>query len=227
MSKRTLLRGAILFGGDILVKAQSDMAAMLGPRIRKLRRRQELTLQELGAASGVSVGYLSQVERGNATPTLGTLSQIAAALQVGVDHFITAPRAADNLTRQGKRETFSISGSSIIYEQLAAEMPGYEITSFILNVPPGYSSEQISHEGEEFIYILDGAIEQIVDHKTYVMQQGDSLHYLGTCPHSWSNNSKEMARILWVGRMQYERSGSPINANVPGVSRAKEGHGSA
>ena len=166
-----------------------------------------MTLQELGKASGVSVGYLSQVERGNATPTLGTLSQIAAALNVGVDYFISTPKTAQSLTRQGGRAQFSISGSSISYEQIGADSPGHEMTSYILHVPPGYKSERISHEGEEIIYILQGSIVQVVDGQEYTMTAGDSLHYLGTSPHSWANNTDEPAQIFWVGRMQYDKSG--------------------
>ena len=65
--------------------------------MRMQRHRMAMTLQQLSAASGVSVGYLSQVERGNATPTLGTLSQIAAALDVDADFFVRTPRTVDSL----------------------------------------------------------------------------------------------------------------------------------
>ena len=176
---------------------------MLGSRIRKLRHRMKLTLQELGQRSGVSVGYLSQVERDNAVPSLGTLSQIAAALDVGVDYFIATTRHADSLTRAGERPSFSVAGTSIIYERLNADFPGHELTSFILTVPPGYASETVSHEGEEVIYILEGEIAQVVDGREYRMGAGDSLHFLGSSPHSWSNPTAEPARILWLGRMDY------------------------
>ena len=190
-----------------MVKDQSNNVNDLGPRMRRQRHRLGLTLQELGTDSGVSVGYLSQVERGNATPTLGTLSQIAAALDVGVDYFVATPKAVDSLTRSGQRPLFSVSGSSIAYEQIGADFPGHELTSFILHVPPGYTSEEVSHEGEEMIYILEGAIAQVVDGVEHTMTIGDSLHYLGTSPHSWSNKTSASARVLWVGRMQYEKSG--------------------
>ncbi|WP_377509761.1 helix-turn-helix domain-containing protein [Octadecabacter sp. R77987] len=199
--------------GIFLVKGQSNSMNDLGPRLRRQRHKHGLTLQELGADSGVSVGYLSQVERGNAIPTLGTLSQIAAALHVGVDYFIATPKPVDSLTRAGRRPHFSVSGSSIAYEQIGADFPGHELTSFILHVPPGYTSEEVSHEGEEMIYILDGAIAQVVDGIEHTMTTGDSLHYLGTSPHSWSNKSDAPARILWVGRMQYEKSGKAKSEN--------------
>lgn len=146
----------------------------LGPRIRKLRHRLSMTLQELGTISGVSVGYLSQVERENAVPTLGTLSQIAAALNVGVDYFISTPHPVDSLTRRGERAKFSVAGSSIVYEQIGTGSPSHELTSYILHVPSRYVSETVCHEGEEMIYILEGSIAQVVDGREYHMTEGDT-----------------------------------------------------
>ena len=166
-----------------------------------------MTLQQLSAASGVSVGYLSQLERANATPTLGTLTQIAQALAVDTDFFVRTPRAVDSLTRGGARPKFAVAGSSIEYEQIGAERTGHELTSYVMNVPPGYESEVVTHVGEEIIYILEGEISQMVGEREYLMTAGDSLHYLGTTPHCWSNKTNKLARILWVGRMQYEKSG--------------------
>lgn len=174
--------------------------------MRTLRHRLKLTLQQLSKASGVSTGYLSQVERGNATPTLGTLTQIALALEVDAGYFVHAPSAFYSLTRGTARPRFAVAGSSIEYEQIGVERSGHEMTSFVINVPPGYESEVVQHYGEEIIYILEGEISQIVDEREYLMGAGDSLHYLGATPHSWSNKTDRPARILWVGRMQYDKS---------------------
>jgi transcriptional regulator with XRE-family HTH domain len=179
----------------------------LGARMRRQRHRLSLTLQKLAMESGVSVGYISQLERGNATPTLGTLSQIAAALDVDVEYFVRKPHVAESLTSAGNRPRFALSGSSIAYEQIGADFPGHELTSYIMNVPPGYESELVKHVGEEIIYILEGEISQMVGGREYIMTAGDSLHYLGEKPHRWSNKTVTLARILWVGRMQYQKSG--------------------
>ena len=88
--------------------ANGDSVSTLGARMRKQRHRLSLTLQQLGEASGVSVGYLSQVERGRATPSLGTLSQIAVALQVEVSFFIHTPKTQDSLTRADERPRFDV-----------------------------------------------------------------------------------------------------------------------
>lgn len=173
----------------------------LGPLIRRRRKQLGLTLQTLCNRAGVSVGYLSQVERDNATPSLGTLAQIADGLEVGLDYFIVTPRPADSLTRAGSRPQFSITGSSIGYESLASDFPGAELSSYILHVPAGYASEIVSHEGEEIIVVLDGTIEQTLDGQVFRMTVGDSLHYSGLRPHSWKNPTDQPARILWTGTL--------------------------
>ncbi len=186
---------------DRSASSGTDVQARLGVLIRARRRALGLTLQALGTSAGVSVGYLSQVERDNATPTLGTLAQIARSLGVPLDYFISTPRAEDALTRAAERPRFSIDGSSLIYERLGTEFPGNVLSSFILTVPPGYSSETVSHEGEEMIYMLEGTITQYLDGEPVVLGAGDSLHYRGNVPHGWANPNEEPARLLWTGTL--------------------------
>lgn len=182
-----------------------------------------MTLQELGRASGVSVGYLSQLERDNATPTLGTLAQIADALSVSIDFFISKPHAANAITIAGERTEFSVGGSSIVYEQLNTEFPGREMSSFILNVPDGFRSESMSHAGEEMIFILEGSIVQHLDGEEFRMKVGDSLHYRGNRVHGWYNDSGAPAKILWVGTLELFRGKIPL-AESPkrGAMQAQE-----
>ena len=160
-----------------------------------------MTLQDLSKACGVSVSHISQVERDNAAPTLGTLADIAAALDVSLDYFVATPRQSDSVTRAGERPRFSISENSIIYEQIGAEFPGHELTSFVMNVPPDYRSEIVQHAGEELIFVLEGEIMLVVDGQQFRLREGDSMHYLGQHPHSWSNPGAQMARLLWTGKM--------------------------
>src|SRR5690606_4683643 len=130
---------------------RQDGHPKVGALIRARRRQQHMTLMELGEAAEVSVGYLSQVERDHATPSLGTLAQIARALGVGIDYFIASPASHNALTRQSERNRFSLDGSSILYERLGADFPGNQLSSFLMLVPPGYRSETVAHEGEEIL----------------------------------------------------------------------------
>ncbi|WP_116130881.1 helix-turn-helix domain-containing protein [Tropicimonas sp. IMCC34043] len=194
----------------------------LGPSIRRRRKQLGLTLQAACDRSGVSVGYLSQVERDNATPSLGTLAQIADALGVGLDYFVAAPRPADSLTRAGTRPQFSLAGSTMSYESLGTDFPGSELSSFILHVPPGFASELVSHEGEEILFILDGEIDQMLDNQVIRMGPGDSLHYSGLRPHSWTNPTDRPARILWTGTLAvlHRKAGMELPEMIPNDAMA-------
>lgn len=178
----------------------------VGALIRARRRQQHMTLEALGKAAEVSVGYLSQVERDHATPSLGTLASIARALGVGIDYFVSAPTAQTALTRAHERNRFSLDGSSIVYERLGTEFPGNQLSSFIMTVPAGYRSETVAHEGEEILYVLEGAITQRLDNEEMLMRAGDSLHFRGNRPHSWSNDTDQPARLLWTGTLALFRS---------------------
>ena len=169
--------------------------------IRKSRQQNGMTLKELSDKAGVSIGYLSQVERAHAAPSLGTLAQIADALGIGLEHFIVRPKASDAVSRADRRPQFSVSDSGITYETLSAAFPGYELSSFILNCPVGFQSEQFQHEGEEIIYILEGEIEQALGDERFRLRPGDSLHYDGTTQHSWRVLGDVPVRILWTGTL--------------------------
>ena len=155
----------------------------VGALIRARRRQLHMTLQELCDAAGISVGYLSQVERDHATPSLGTLAQIARSLDVGVDYFIATPSTEDGA--DARRRARPLLGRRLV-DHLRAPCrrlsPATSCPPSSCNVPPGYRSETVSHEGEEILYVLEGAITQRLDGQEMVLTAGDSLHFRGNQP---------------------------------------------
>lgn len=170
-----------------------------GGRIRDLRRKADLTLQALADEAGISVGFLSQVERDKATPSLGTLASLAAALGVDVDVFIATPKPGDSITRDGERPRFALADSSLSYERVTTTLPGGTLSSLIVHIPPGYASETTAHIGEELIVLLDGALRQTLGDTTFILHPGDSLHFMGDTPHAFANIGDGPARLLWTG----------------------------
>jgi transcriptional regulator with XRE-family HTH domain len=170
-----------------------------GGRIRALRGKAGLTLQALADQAGISVGFLSQVERDKASPSLGTLANLAAALGVELDHFIATPKPADCITRAGERPRFALADGSLAYEHITTTLPGGTLTSLIVEIPVGYASEVTAHVGEELIVVLDGTVKHTLGQATFVMRQGDSLHFMGDTPHSFANMGTGPARLLWTG----------------------------
>lgn len=169
-----------------------------GPLVRKKRKQMGLTLQALCDDADLSVGYLSQVERGNATPSLGTLSKLANALGVGVEFFVTVQRPEDALMRAGHRAPFTLDDSSIVYESVSRDIPGGDLSSYIIHIPPGFCSETINREGEEVVFVLEGEIIHTLDDNLFHLHAGDSLHFLSTQFHTLSNPTDKPARLLWT-----------------------------
>lgn len=192
--------------------ANNLQAAKVGVLIRARRHALRMTLQALGTQSGVSVGYLSQVERDQASPSLSTLASIARALGVGVDYFIATPNAQDALTRAGQRMRFSVDDSLISYERLHAEFPGNVLSSFLITIAPGYRSEVANHEGEEMVYVLEGKLTLRIEEEETAVGPGDSLHFRGNRSHCWSNETENPVRLLWSGTLTMFRSSADGSA---------------
>ena len=181
----------------------------IGDRLRQRRQDVGLTLKQVADQAGLSVGFISQVERGIATPSLSSLVSICKVLKTDVGTYLQQPRNAGRLSRQGQREVYSLlgqpsqSGSQpITYERVSTSFPGRRIHSVLMNIPPGYRSETIAHDGEEMLYVLAGEVTSMVDGNHVILQVGDAEHFASTQPHSVWNHTQSLAVALWVGTQE-------------------------
>lgn len=182
----------------------------MGALIRARRRQLNMTLQEVCRAAEISGGYLSQIERDFAVPTITTLSRISSALGVSLEFFIARPKPTDCVTHSEQRQNFAIGGSDIRYERLGAEFAGHVLSSFIMTIPPGYRSERVTHSGEETFFVIDGSLDLSLDNDEITLKAGDSAHYKANRLHGWSNPGPAPAHVLWTGTMDLFRD--PIDS---------------
>ncbi|MBO6718505.1 MAG: helix-turn-helix transcriptional regulator [Rhizobiaceae bacterium] len=173
----------------------------LGERLRERRRTLGLTLKEVAGGSGLSVGFISQIERGIAAPSLSSLVSVARVLGTEVSEFLAQPTGDVPITRHDQRSVYAVSPHSLTYERVSSSFPGNVLRSVIIHEPPGHRSEPISHEGEEMFYVLEGTVTVEVAGERTVLEAGDSLHFPSTKTHSSWNHSDRPATILWVGTM--------------------------
>ena len=180
-------------------KARSKEAeAPLGKRLRDRRQRLGLTLKQVADGAGLSVGFISQIERGLNAPSLSSLAAISGVLGAQVTEFFSQPRPDSPFTRQGKRRSFSIERHALRYERISASFPGSMLNSVIIHKPPGHRSEWIRHDGEELFYVLEGAITVETDDGSTILKAGSSIHFKSTQRHSSWNHGAETAVILHV-----------------------------
>lgn len=174
----------------------------VGLKIRDARKQRRLTLQRVAEATGLSIGFLSQVERDITTPSLSSLVTIAKALDLPVSAFLHQPDIPNAVSRREGRVTYGINPAWISYERLSTTFPGQMLNAVKMNVPPRYLSETSSHEGEEVVYVLSGSIRYVIDETIYELHAGDTLHFSAHRPHRVHNPADHVAEVLSVGTQQ-------------------------
>ncbi|GAF78581.1 unnamed protein product [marine sediment metagenome] len=182
--------------------------------MRQRRRELGLTLREVADGAGLSVGFISQVERELTVPSLSSLASISNVLQMHVADFLSQPRPSP-FTRKDERPLFAVDEHSLQYERLSANFSGSVLSSFIIHEPPGHRSEPIKHEGEELFFVLHGSITVEVEGEQTVLNAGDSLHFDSMRRHSSWNHSSEAVTILHVCTTDV-LGDNPANIDEPG-----------
>jgi transcriptional regulator with XRE-family HTH domain len=182
-----------------------DDGTALGARIRARRKALGKTMQQVADEAGLTIGFISQIERGISTPSLSSLYNVAKALDCSVDMFVAQPPSGRHnvVTRAGKRPLFEAgTGNTRFYEFLEPGFAEAKLNACLTHVLPGHASEMMSHDGEDFIYLVAGHMLYEVDGVSYELGAGDTLHFDAHKPHRRTNIGAETAIELWVGTMQ-------------------------
>ena len=176
----------------------------LGARLRARRKAIGKTMQQVADEASLTIGFISQIERGISTPSLASLYNVAKALDASVDMFVTQVPARTHpvATHAGQRPTFKVDGTSRYYEFLERGFADAKLNACLSHVPPGHASEMMSHEGEDFVYLVSGTMLYEVDGVQYDLKAGDTLHFDSRKPHRGTNVGADIAIELWVGTMR-------------------------
>jgi DNA-binding transcriptional MerR regulator len=169
----------------------------LGPKLRRLRKRRNLSVTEAARRAKVSIGFLSAIELSRANASVATLQRIAAAYDTTVlDLYDLRPRS-DRVVRPHQRQAIQME-SGIRMELLSTGTKMLE--SMLFRVPPGSGSDgAYTHQGEDFIYMLEGTLEIWLDEiECRILHQGDSFWFESNRGHRWFNPSNRETLILWV-----------------------------
>lgn len=184
--------------------------ASLGARLKNCRLSQKMTLKELSQETGLSVGYLSLLERDRTSVTLVSIQNIARALQVHPSIFLDLPPLeSSNVLRQQEQVAFKVPGDdSAIYYNLNVNVPEdhLEMGPMIKVYLPGAEEEENHrHDNEEFGFVLEGALTLKIEDKQYELYPGDCFHFDSKKPHSLSNHTDKLVKILSVLRQRLEQ----------------------
>jgi len=195
---------------------QEDPENTLGERLRLRRKELKLSMKEVAVSSGLSIGFISQVERGLTSPSLTSLTAIANFLRSDVTNFLSQPKSKSSITRNEERDVYTINKNGLQYERLSDSFPGHTLNSVIIHEMPGHRTESISHEGEEFFFILEGAITIYIDGVVNILEAGDSLHFDSSRSHSAWNHTKKITTVLHVCTMNVFGDQDTVK-DIPGI----------
>ena len=179
----------------------------VGEKVKTLREQKGLSLKELADSTGFSTALLSQMENHLVSPSLGTMIKLAKALGVRVGDFLGETEGEPfAIVRKDERKTVSRFASKegvkygYFYESLGFEKKNRRMEPFIVTLEPATvkTSKTSVHDGEEFIFVLEGEMEVILGNHTDVLYPGDSIYYDSNIPHRVQCHQEKITKILAV-----------------------------
>ena len=172
-----------------------------GRPLRRLREARGWSLRTASQRSGLSASFLSSLERGDSGASIATLQRLAAAYGTTLLELFGPPsgQARARLVHHDDRPVLRLAADGVRIEQLARDASHLEPQLFVLS--PGASSDgAYAHEGEEFLYLIEGAMTVWVgaDETYRLADPGDALCFPSTMPHRWRNDAGGETRLLWI-----------------------------
>ena len=179
------------------VAIPAEAASLPGQRFRRLRARRGLSLAQVARSTGVSVGFLSSLERGQMRSSVATLRRIARFYRTNILSLFETAGDTPRLVRPAQRKILE-TNAGVRMELLAWGNTAMEPHLFRVK-PGGGSGESYTHEGEEFLHILRGRFEiWLGKTEHYRLSAGDSLYFESSTPHRWRNPGRVETWLLWV-----------------------------
>lgn len=176
----------------------------IGSIIKDARQRQGITLREVSEKTNISVGFLSQFERGICNISIDSLAKVAEALDISVVEFFQANDNNDqtkyHISRPHEISPAQVNNHAILYH-LCNSKSAFLPRIHVLLPFASNSQEEIAtytHDGEEFIYVLEGILTVLANGKKEILYPGDSIYLLSGVEHNWVNLSNKIVKVLSI-----------------------------
>jgi transcriptional regulator with XRE-family HTH domain len=172
----------------------------VGELIRELRTQQELSLRTLAARAGFSPSFLSQVENGQASPSISSLERIAHSLGITIGDFFRATAGSAVVVRTDERAALTSSWSHARIEALGPTGPGHVFEPLMIILEPGGQSggRPYARGGDEFAFVHAGELVLTLGERVYRLTGGDAATFPAETPHRWENVGREPALIVAI-----------------------------
>ena len=175
--------------GEIDAPRPNDVEE-IGARIRRIREHKGLSLQELSNLTGFDEKFLAGIESAEVQPQLGTVIKLSKALDSAFGRIVSGVgERFFSITRKNERRTVSRSSDHdgkehlYAYKSLAPDVKGRHMEALIVQLEQAQKKDISVHDGEEFIFVLNGIVELHISDEKFDLEPGDSVYYLSTTPH--------------------------------------------
>lgn len=174
-----------------------EIELSVGTRIRQAREQKQYTLKQLSSRTGLSIGFISQVERNQTDPSLASLKKLAAGLDIKLRDLFDVEAAEHIIVKKGAGRMLHLD-AAVTCELLAAPLNKI-MEPMIKYISPGGKSGLVQpHSGEEFIWVIKGSLKVTLGSKKYILTDGDSVYFQAEQTHSWENIGTEECQAIWV-----------------------------
>lgn len=176
---------------------------IVGKKLKAIRLKQGLTIQDLAARSRVSSNMISRVERGLTIPSVQILMKLAEVFDKSIDYFVEEVTTTHEVvfSSPGQRDTTVYDDDLNMHtESFTSGLRDPQFMSFLCSVPVGGSSgrQQMYHPGDELIVLLEGQLQVTIAGESYLLEAGDSLSFKSHLPHRWDNIGDGEAKVIWT-----------------------------
>lgn len=185
---------------------EEDILVKVGERVKRVRESRGLSFQDISLRTDIDVSMLKQIEEGALAPPLGTVIKLAKALEMKIGYFISGEEdRAYTIVRRDDRKVVSRYDSKRAkyygyeYESLAPHKKDRHMEPFLVTLEPAETEEERSaHDGQEFIFVLEGNMEVRLGEEIHILEPGDTIYYDSTIPHLVKCHGNRTTKILAV-----------------------------
>jgi len=186
-------------------EAPAEETGLVGDRVKKIREEKGLSLADVASRTGYDESFLARIEQNEISPPLGALIKLGKALDMKMGFFISGGATKPyTIVRQEERRKISRRASSddqkygYTYQALAPGKSDRHMEPFLVTLEQSEEDELSTHEGQEFIYVLEGRMEAVLDKDRVVLDPGDAIYYDSNIPHQVRCVDGPSAKILAV-----------------------------
>jgi transcriptional regulator with XRE-family HTH domain len=179
----------------------------IGAKIKELRRARKLTLQDVATETGFSTALISQIENNNVSPPIATLSKIALFFDVKIGHFFSENEEecrfevlrGNELTVIPKVVSRDGTNHGYFYESLSVRKKNKKMDPFLITLNEKVTNtDTYSHNGEEFLFVMKGTAELLLDDQRIVLNEGDSVYFDANLKHRLLSTGCDEVKVMVV-----------------------------